>query len=107
MNEVNPETVNLRTKLWQRIQSALNTTPVVVGAPVFAEGLCFSQRHTLGPIRYGFLVRPPSIGKSPFKIVERCLRYVDLERRYVLCRRGEHDLRRLGGASMGTCLHPR
>ena len=34
VNEVNPQVVNLRPKLWQSIQFALNTTPIVAGAPV-------------------------------------------------------------------------
>src|SRR5258708_34627688 len=107
VNEVNPETVNLRPKPWQPIESALYTTPIVASAPVFNEGLCFGQRRTLGPIRYRFLVRPPSIGKSPFEIVQRCLRYMDLEGRYFLGRGREHDLCSPGGAPMGTYLHPR
>src|SRR5579864_7874541 len=69
VNEVDPETVNLRTKLWQPIQCALNTTPIVASAPVFSERLCFGQRYTLRPIGYRFLVRPASIGKSLLKIV--------------------------------------
>jgi len=47
VNEVDPETVNLRAKLRQPIQSALNTTPIVARAPVFNEGLCFGQRYPL------------------------------------------------------------
>ncbi len=80
VNEVNPETVNLRAKLWQPIQCALNTTPIVASAPVFSERLCFGQRHSLRPIRYRFFVGPASIGKSLLKIVQCCLRYMDLER---------------------------
>jgi len=102
VNEVNPETVNLAAKLWKPIQCAFNPTPIVVGAPVFNERLCFGQRHTLGPIRYCFLVRPTSIGKSLFKVVECCLWYVDLEGTHISCRRGEHELRRLVEARMGT-----
>ena len=102
VNEVNPETVNLAAKLWKPIQYAFSPTPIVVSAPVFSERMCFSQRYTLGPIRYCFLVRPTSIGKSLLKVVECCLWYVDLEGTDIFCRRGEHDLRGFVGAPAST-----
>jgi hypothetical protein len=102
VNEVNPETVNLAAKLWKPIQCAFNPTPIVVSAPVFSERLCLGQPYTLGPIRYRFLVRPASIGKSLLKIVQCCLWYVDLEGSDIFCRRGEHELRSLVGARVGT-----
>src|SRR5712664_3750561 len=102
VNEVDPETVNLRAKLRQPIQSALSTTPIVARAPVFNEGLCFGQRYTLGPIGYRFLVWPPSISKPLFEIIQCCLRYIDLEGSDVLRRGGEHHLRSLVGAPAST-----
>src|SRR4029077_19518518 len=102
VNEMNPETVNLAAKLWKPIQCAFNPTPIVVGAPVFNERLCFGQRYTLGPVRYRFLVRPASIGKSLFKIVQCCLWYVDLEWSDIICRRGNHELRSLVESRVGT-----
>src|SRR5580704_3480268 len=101
VNEVDPETVNLRTKLRQRIQSALNTTPIVARAPVFNEGLCFAQRYSLGPLRYWFLVRPPNVGKSLFQIVQRRLCHMHLEGSYVLRRRREHEELGLLAALLG------
>src|SRR5579864_8108953 len=76
MNEVDPETVKLRAKLRQPIQSNLNSTPIVARAPVVSEGLRLGERYPLRPIRYRFLVRPPSVGKPLFEIVECPLRYV-------------------------------
>src|SRR5579864_2245437 len=78
-------------------------TPIVAGAPVFNERMCFGQRYTLGPICYRFLVRPASIGKSLFEIVQCCLRYVDLEVSDVIRRGG--DLRSLVGATLSTHRH--
>src|SRR5467141_5834 len=65
--------------------------------------MCFSQRYTLGPIRYCFLVRPASVSKSLLDIVKCCLRYVDLEGSDVIRRSG--DLRTLVGATLGTYRH--
>src|SRR6266478_3102675 len=67
VNEVNPETVNLRTKLWQPIQCALDTTPIVTVAPVFNERLCFGERYTLGPIGHRLLVWPARSGEALFE----------------------------------------
>src|SRR2546422_8274660 len=102
VNKVKPETVNLRTKLRQPIQSALNTTPVVASPPVFNQGPCFGQRYPLGPIRYRFLVRPLRVGQSLFEIVQSGLRYMNLEGSDFLCRRGEHHLLSLGGGPIST-----
>src|SRR5712671_4766114 len=102
VNEMNAETVNLRTELRQPIQRALDTTPIVVSAPVFNERLCFGERYPLGPIRYRFLVRPASIGKSPFEIVQCGLRHMDLEGCKALRRRREHNVCGLVGARVGT-----
>src|SRR4029077_2055399 len=102
VNEVNPETVNLAAKLWKPIQCAFNPTPIVVGAPIFSERLCFGQRYTLRPIRYRFLVRPASIGKSLFKIVQCCLWYVDLEGSDLLRRSWKSDLHSFVGAPTST-----
>src|SRR4029077_4496736 len=102
VNEVNPETVNLAAKLWKPIQCAFNPTPIVVGAPVFSERLCFGQRYTLGPVRYRFLVRPASSGKFPFEIGQGYLRYMYLEGSDVLRPRGKHDLRGFVGAPAST-----
>src|SRR4029077_9728327 len=101
VNEVDPETVNLRTKLRQPIQSALNTTPTVASAPVLNELLCSWQRHALGPVRYRSFVRPANSGKSPFQIVERRLRHVHSEGCEVLRRRREHEERGLLAALLG------
>src|SRR5258708_19698935 len=79
VNEVDPETVNLRAKLRQPIQSARNTTPIVARAPVLNEALCFGQRYPLGPIRYWFLVRPPTVGKSLFHIDQPRLWHIHLQ----------------------------
>src|SRR6266404_3551321 len=105
VNEVNSETVNLRAKLWQPIQRALNTTPVVAGAPVFSERLRFVQRRSLRPIGYRFLVRPAGVGKSVLEIVECCLRYMNLEGFYILRRLGEHEPCSFVIAPMGTYWH--
>src|SRR4029077_19553622 len=76
VNEIDSEAINLRSKLRQPIQSALNSTPIVARAPVVSEGLRLGERYPLGPISYGFLVRPPSVCKPLFEIVECPLRYV-------------------------------
>src|SRR4029077_20257314 len=101
VNEVDPEAINLRSKLRQPIQSALNSTPIVARAPVVSEGLRLGERYPLRPIRYGFLVRPPSVGKPLFEIVECPLRYVHGEGREVLRRRREHEQRGLLAALLG------
>jgi len=76
VNEVNPEAIDLRSKLREPIQCAFNSTPIVARAPVVSEGLRLGERYPLRPIPYGLLIRPPSVGKPPFEIVECPLRYV-------------------------------
>src|SRR5690348_17464873 len=63
MDEMDSETVNFRAELWQRIEFTLKPAPIVMGAPVFGERLCFGQRYTFGPVAHRLLVRPTCIGK--------------------------------------------
>src|SRR5882724_11422305 len=107
VDEMNANPVDLCTKLREGVDASLKAPPVIPIAPIGDERLSFGQRHTLGPIRYQFPIRPPSIGESPFEIVQRCLRYIDLEGSDVLCCSGEHHLRSLARAPTGTYLDPR
>src|SRR5580704_15772507 len=102
VNEVDSEAIEVRAKLWQRIQRTLDTTPVVMSAPVVDERPCFCERHTLGPFRYCFLVRPAGVGKSSLEIVQRGLGHMDLERHYGFRRCGKHEFRDLVGACTGS-----
>src|SRR5260221_14290259 len=102
VDEVDPKAVQGRAKLRERVQRPFRAPPIIVPSPVVRERADLCQRYALGPVRYRFLVRPASGGKSLFEIVQRCLRDMDLEGRYFLCRRGEHDLRSLGSAPIGT-----
>src|ERR1700719_2338113 len=89
------------------LMRALKAAPVILVAPVGNERLSLLEGDALRPVADGFPHRPPRGRQSTLEIVQRCLGYMDLKGRYVLCRRGEHDLRSLGGAPMGTYLHPR
>src|SRR5260370_21353132 len=92
VDEVDPDAVQGRAKLRERVQRPFRAPPIIVPSPVVRERADLCQRDPLRPVRYRFLVRPASSGKFLFEIIQCCLRYIDLERSDVLRRRGKHDL---------------
>src|SRR5580704_15137020 len=102
VDEVDPDAVQGRAKLRERVQRPFRAPPIIVPSPVVRERADLCQRYTLGPVRYRFLVRPASSGKFLFEIVQCCLWHMDLEGSDVLRRRGKHDLRSFVGAPTST-----
>src|SRR5580704_9585597 len=101
VDEVDPDAVQGRAKLRERVQRPFRAPPIIIPSPVVRERADPCQRYTLGPVRYGFLVRPASSGKSPFQIVQCRPWHIHLKRCDVLGRRREHEQRSLLGALLG------
>src|SRR5690349_18741453 len=100
MDEMNANPVDLGPVLREGVDASLKAAPVILVAPVGNERLSLLKGDALRPVADGFPLRPPCGRQSTLEIVQRCLGYMDLEGRYVLCRRGKHDLRSLAGAPM-------
>src|SRR5579875_129519 len=82
MNEMNIESVNLSHKLWQRVHSRFDLSPVVVGFPVMHEILHLCQLHTLRCIGDRLPVWPSDRRDAFMQIAERRLRHRDSEGPY-------------------------
>src|ERR1700758_2090023 len=102
---MNANPVDLSTVLREGVEASLEPAPVVLVAPIGDQRLSLLEGYALRPVTDSFPFRPPSVGKSLFEIVQRCLRYVNPEGRYFLCRRGKHNLRSRGGAPLSTYRH--
>src|SRR5580704_4194791 len=101
VDEVDPDAVQGCAKLRERVQRPFRAPPIIVPSPVVGERANLCQRYTLGPVRYGFLVRPASSGESPFQIVQRRPWHMHLKRCDVLGRRRQLEQRSLLGALLG------
>src|SRR4029077_18683704 len=78
VNEMNANPVDLSTVLREGIEASLEPAPVVLVAPIDDQRLSLLEGCALRPVTDGFPLWPPSVGKSLFEIVQRCLRYVNL-----------------------------
>src|SRR5260370_34868579 len=92
VDEMNASPVDLGPVLREGVEASLKTAPVILGAPVGNERLSLLEGDALRPVADGFPLRPPRGRQSTLEIVQRCLRYMDLEGCYILRRRRKHDL---------------
>src|SRR4029077_19174251 len=102
---MNANPVDLGTVLREGVEASLEPAPVVLVAPIRDQRLSLLEGYALRPVTDGFPLRPPSVGKSLFQIVQRRLWHMYLEGSYVLRRGGEHKLRSLHGAPLGAYRH--
>jgi hypothetical protein len=58
VQEVDPDSVDGRAELRDRVQARLRRPPVVVGSPVGTQLAQIAQRYTLGPVAHRFAFRP-------------------------------------------------
>src|ERR1700741_2632521 len=98
---MNSNPVDLRPVLREGVDASLKAAPVILVAPVGNERLSLLKRDALRPVADRFPLRPASPCKSPLEIVERGLRYTNLERCHGLCRCRQHGFRNLCGAFPG------
>src|SRR5579862_7876565 len=102
---MNANPVDLSTVLREGVEASLEPAPVVLVGPIGDQRLSLLEGYVLRPVTVGFPLPPPSVGKSLFEIIQRCLKYMNLEGRYFLCCSGEHNLRSRGGAPLSTYRH--
>src|SRR5258706_12912130 len=102
---MNANPVDLSTVLRKGVEASLEPAPVVLFAPIGDQRLSLLEGYALRPVTDGFPLRPSRGRQATLEIGQRCLRHMDVEARYFLCRRGKHDLRSLGGAPPGAYWH--
>jgi hypothetical protein len=75
MQKVDIKAVYMCSKLGERVEVVLTTSPRVVRRlPMRAEGLYCGERGTLRPVGDGFFVRPACEAKAELEIIESRLR---------------------------------
>jgi hypothetical protein len=79
VDEMNANPVDLRPVLREGVDASLKAAPVILVAPVRNERLGLLEGDALRPVADGFALRPPRGRQSALEIVQRCLRYTDLE----------------------------
>ena len=80
MNEVDPQTVNVRAIVGKLVKFFFLTSPVKVMLPLVYKGLQIAQIGTIIPSCIFHLVRPAGAGQAIFQIRENSLRDMDGER---------------------------
>src|SRR5258706_13585616 len=79
VNEMNTKPIDLGPVLREGVDASLTAAPVILVAPVRNERLGLLKGDALRPVADGFALRPSRGGEPALKIVQRCLRYTDLE----------------------------
>src|SRR5713226_2250170 len=79
VDEMNADPVNLGPVLREGVDTSLKAAPVILVAPVGNERLGLLKGDALRPVADGFPLRPPRRRQSTLEIVQRWLRYTDLE----------------------------
>src|SRR5215470_8893724 len=79
VDKVNVHAVDVGRELRQRVEPRFDLPPVVAAAPVLNQLLHLRELRALRAVVYRFLVRPARRIDAPAKIIERGLRYLDLE----------------------------
>src|SRR5258707_8206711 len=102
VNEMNANPTDLSPVLREGVDASLTAAPVILVAPVRNERLRLLKGDALRPVADGFALGPPHGGESALKIVQRCLRYTDLEGCQILRRRRNRDLRSRFGVPAST-----
>ena len=79
VDEVDVEAVDLGQELREGVEPGLEPAQVVVAAPVAGELLRRRERHALGDVADGLLLRPSRRLDSPAEVVELVLGHLDAE----------------------------